>query len=161
MDINPFIEDLSIRIASDAEVDAWCQDTYGRSVKVYLNYDVRQPPAADDCPCVMAYPSEKEYGGSVYNDAVELVCMVHDEEAGTVSGYGNIVAFKGVSRVEAFRKLILRVVSCAVEGTEAGQIDSISVDYDSISQFPFVVAAMAVSISDPWRIGSGNPAENE
>lgn len=162
MDLNPFFADIAPALAGDAGISDLCQAEYGREVKVYMNYDARHPPGADDCPAVCVYPAEKSYGGDTYHDAIECVCLVHDDRAEEAyMGHDNVVGYAGVRHAESLRKAALRVISDRVAQTVSGQIDEIAVDYDTITQFPYIYAAMAVAISESWTMGSGNPAENQ
>ncbi len=161
MDINTLTNDLALAIGGSDTINGWCQANYGQILHVFMNLDVRNPPSADQCPCVCIYPAEKQYGGDTYNDAVESVCFVHDDRQESHGTLDNVVSYTGVKNVETLRQMVLSAISGVVADTADGQIDSISVDYDTISQFPFMTAAMAVVISVGWTIGSGDPAENE
>ena len=161
MDINPLVNILVEEIAQDAEIETWCQKEYGRSIQVFRNYDMRKPPTAEQCPCVCIYPSEKQYGGQNYQDAIECVCQVYDERTRSHADMPNIIDYTGVENVEDLRKLVLAAMARVIEGTDASRIDSVSVDYDTITEFPFVTAAQAAAIVTPYLIGSGNPVTNE
>lgn len=161
MDINPLLSDLAEAVATDADVESWCQDKYGKSITVFMNFDVRNPPEKDDCPCVCLYPAEKEYGGSIYADAIGNVVMVYDSGEETREDIDNIRQFSGPKNVEHLRKLVLRAQAGVIEATGSSRIESVSVDYDTISNFPFMLADQALQITTPWTLGSGNPVRNE
>lgn len=161
MDINTLMTDLAEAVATDSDVESWCQAQYEKSIKVFMNFDVRNPPQAADCPCVCLYPAEKQYGGSTYADAVGNVVMVYDEGEETHADIDNILQFSGPKNIEHLRKLVLRAQAGVIEATNNSRIDAISVDYDTISQFPFMLADQTLQIATPWTTGSGNPAKNE
>ena len=161
MDVNTLINDLVEAIAGDSVIETWCQAQYGKSVQVFTYVDLRNPPAADDCPCVCVTPVEKQYPGREYADAVDMTCIVHDRSTRTHDGYDNILEYVGTRNVEALRKLVLSVLADLVAATDASRIDQVSVDYDTISMFPFMLASQAAAVVTPYTVGSGNPAKNE
>ncbi|MCF8094470.1 MAG: hypothetical protein K9J79_03825 [Desulfobacteraceae bacterium] len=161
MDIEQLMNDLAEAIATDADIETWCQNEYGKSVRVFMNFDVRNPPKKEDCPCVCLYPTEKQYGGSTYADAIGNVVMVYDKRSESRADIENILQFTGPKNVEHLRKLALRAQAGVVEATESSRIESVSVDYDTISQFAFALADQSLQITTPWTLGSGNPVRNE
>jgi len=156
MDINTLIDSLSKAVATDSALESFCDTKYGSSIKVFLNFDARKPPEAADCPCVCIYPSQKEYGNGPYRDTVEIVCLINDDSTETISGYENIIAYAGVTNVEEMRKLVLAAAAGVIEATS-----SISVEYDTITWFPFILVSQALEIITPYTIGSGDPATLE
>ena len=161
MDLNPLIDNLVSAIATDSAIDAWCRDNYGRGIKVFGNFDVRNPPGEEDCPAVCVYPEEKQYGGRQYADAVTLVDMVHDPETRNRPGLDNVIEYAGVKNVEALRRLVLEAAVSVVEQSDTAGINEIAVDYSTIEWFPFCMAGQTLSIESPYVIGSGHPARNE
>jgi hypothetical protein len=161
MDLNPLIKSCKEQIATDADLDSWCQAAYGQAVKVYGNFDERMPPGASDCPCVAVFPNKKIYGGKEYADVLAFVCRLYDESAQVHAGIENIVDYAGVENIEDMRKLVLAVIAGVVEASGSARIVEVTVEYDSISYFPFIEVAAAVAIETPYTIGSGNPVLNE
>lgn len=161
MDINPLLTSLAETIASDADLEAWCQAEYGRSVQVRINFDTRLLVGEGDCPCVCVHPGEKQYGGNTYADAVNLDCMVDDDRMRGHAGYDTVIEYQGVYNVETMRKLVLTAAAGVIEATDDSRINSISVDYDAIQWFPRIVAYQAIEIETPYLLGSGHPARNE
>lgn len=153
MNINTLLADIAQQIALDAELDAWCMDTYGRNCKVLVNYDTRNPPGESDCPFVAIYPGAKRAGQAVAvkEHVIDIGCCIHDE-ASVVHPETNMTEYKGVQRIEVMRKY----VEDAVAGTSMGNalVAAVDIEYDTIDMFPFMVAAMAVTITEDVTIGS-------
>jgi hypothetical protein len=134
-------------LAQDAALAAWAMAHYGRVHKVFNNVNVLDLPAAGDCPYLaVAVPG---YRAGRELEAVDVVvvveCGLHDEAA-QVTGIANLVEFRGVDRLEAFRQLALAgLVACL-----GGSFDVVEVaaELDTYTQFPFLTCQMEVTVRE-------------
>jgi len=153
MDINDLIEDLSQGVARSETVSAWCLATYGQAHQVYVNYDERDPPGEDACPWVALMPSDKTTGKAVERKqhVIEAVCCIHDETSQTYTDT-NITEYKGVKRLETFRKY----VEDAIDGVDIGNVllDTVQIQYETIGSFPFMMAGMLINFGEPVVLGT-------
>ena len=154
MNINTLLNNISEAVAEDIELFAWSKATYGQKHSVYVNYDTRSLPGENNCPYVAIYPRLRTggVGSSIKKHVFQIVCTVFDRETGIHPGFDNIVEYEGVQRMEAFRKL----VETAINGVDIGNlwINSISVDYETIDSFPFMLAGMEIEIFETILISS-------
>lgn len=153
MNIDILIDMLSRAVARDDSIESWCTYTYGHRHKVYVNIDERQPPAAADCPYIALMPAAKRTGQDINrrNHTIDVACVLHDEES-RVHADINIVEYLGVSRLEQLRKL----AETAAFGALTGNLDLslLEIEYDTISMFPYLLAWMALQITEPVLIGT-------
>lgn len=153
MDINTLLETLTDAIANDEATKTWCKVTYGRNHKVYVNVDVQDQPGENDCPYTAIYPTDKLAGHytEMKTHGFDVICIIHDNESETLVE-ANIIQYKGVNRVEDFRKL----VETAIAGANIGNliIERIDIKYDTINLFPFMMAGMNISIREDHLLGS-------
>jgi len=152
MDINTLLTDLASAIATDAATLAWANATYDQDHKVYVNVDIQNPPGRTDCPAVEIHPAAKRVGQTITKKehAFEVTCGIYDE-AVKVHAETNIVEYEGVQRLEAFRKL----VEAAIVGVSVGNavFEEVSVEYDTISLFPFMLVGMGIGITKQLTVG--------
>jgi hypothetical protein len=153
MNINTLLDDLSNAIAVDSETATWCQSTYGRDHQVYVNLDDREPPAASGCPYVTLWPDSKKVGRGIgqKQHTIEVVCVIHDESSRTRSE-DNVIEYEGVKRLETFRKHVETAIAAVDMGNAL--LDELDIEYDPVSEFPFMAADMVITITDEWTIGS-------
>ena len=59
------IRSLRDAVLNDREINAWCDDYYGRKIKVLIGLDERNPPGQDDYPLVHLFPNTKTTGLAV------------------------------------------------------------------------------------------------
>lgn len=151
MDLNTLISALSTAMAADAATKAWSNTNYGQDHTVFENMDARDVPEDDDCPMAMIRPANRSGGLSqpqkqhvIYVDSV-----VYDTAMVTTSG---VRVFTGGRNVEAFRKLIFTAIKAAIPS--GCWISTVSVDYDTIEQFPYHWCGMTVEIAQEQTIGS-------
>jgi hypothetical protein len=157
MDINTLIDSLAEGIANDATLKNWANVSYAQDVTVFLNFDERNPPTSDQCPAVCVFPADKSYSGGRYLDTIEYVCILHDAEAREHVSIADIVEYVGVRHIETFRRHVLAVIAAIIEDTDTSRISDVSVAFDTITQFPYILAETVLTIETPWTIGQGNP----
>lgn len=170
---------LTAAVAGDSALETWCQAKYGQSVSVYVGMDMRNPPGEDDYPLVHIVASGKVAGQSLaaIDHRFSVVCGVHDtrsesstdawtdhagdiwvDEGGDVwvdhETNAGIVQSYGVTYVEELRALVQTAITGAVP---AGcWVERIEVDYESVEMYPFFLAGMEITVSQPVYQG-GDP----
>lgn len=153
MNINTLLTNYAQNIAIDVDIKAWCNVTYGRNHKVYINYDERDRPGENDAPFVAIYPINKTVGQTIRTQShgFELVCGIYDESV-KVHAETNITEYEGVQRIEIFRKL----VEDAIIATDIGnaRVDKAEIDYETIETFPFMLALMDIEVINELTLGS-------
>ena len=87
MDISDLIDDLSAGVARDPDTLAWADLTYGQDHRVYVNFDVENPPGSDYCPYVMLMPERKRAGQTI-RERTHVVERIDDGVAGDEDGRG-------------------------------------------------------------------------
>ncbi len=155
MNINTLTAALKTGIADSSAITAWCNANYNQDISIYINLDLTDPPQESDCPYVVVYPVGKQVGESLTpkRHSYEVVCCLYDENSTTT---GNVVEFTGVANIEALRKLIETALVGASMAT--ARIAELSIEYEFVENFPFMMAAMGVEILEDVLIG-GNYLE--
>ena len=149
MDINTLTSALKTAIAGDSSLTAWCTANY-RKHSVWVNMDLTDPPAESSCPYVVIYPVGKQVGEmqSPKRHVFEIVCCLYD--AGSTTS-GNTTVYTGVANLETMRKY----VETAVIGASMGEcwVSSLQIEYETIENFPFLLAGMTIEIYEDVCIG--------
>jgi hypothetical protein len=154
MNINTLLNALVNAIATDADLTAWCNTTYGRQHKVFVNIDKRNPPGEEDCPFVIIFPIQKRVGRGGVGQKLhgfEADCCIYNEDSGTPTE-PNVLWCTGVTEIEAFRKK----VETAIANINISNIllETIDIEYEVIESFPFLWAGMTLIITETVTIGS-------
>lgn len=155
-DMNDLLAALGEALASDADMATWCGNHYDTALTVYENCDAREDPPASACPFVIVSPIEKHAGLSLREKqhGVGVAVVVYDESQATSAA--GVVRFVGGRNVEALRQLVLDCIQDNVpSGLHLSNVDTV---YDTIEQFPFVSANMALIFEQTQTIGQ-NPFE--
>jgi len=154
MNINTLLNDFSEAVAQSSTIKAWTQANYTADHKVYVGMDTRKPPNKDDCPYVAIYPERKQIGQHQRekHHEIEVVCCIHDDTSRTHPGISNLIEYTGVQNIESFRKL----VETCIAGVDIGNatLSLVSVDYEMIESFPFIMCGMIVDVWESVTIGS-------
>lgn len=153
MNINALITDMAEAIAQSADVLAWANLYYKRDHRVFVNFDMENPPGESYCPYAVIYPESKLAGQTIQQRAhvLHVVTCVYDDSSREYPGINNIIEYEGLQRAEAFRKL----VETAMAGVDIGNgVIDFNIEYDPISDFPFLWCGMAVTITEPVTMGS-------
>ncbi len=150
MNINTLTTALRTAIDGSAALATWCSSNYGQDISIYVNLDLTDPPGESNCPYVVIYPVGKQVGEMVTpkRHNYEIICCIYDATSTTTD---NVVEFTGVANIESLRKLI----ETALVGAEMGcaWISEINVEYETMENFPFIMAAMGIEISEDVLIG--------
>lgn len=151
-DINTLIETIGDALAVDSDVASWCDSYYDTALTVYENCDSRDDPPPSACPMVVMSPMEKHAGMALKEKqhGIGVSVVVYDENKETSDA--GVIRFVGGRRVEALRKLVL----ASITGNTPSNIHLMNVDivYDTIEQFPFVTAAMALIFEETQILGT-------
>ncbi len=151
MNINGIIDLFSSGVAAHPALTTWANTTYGRSHKIFVNFDKRNPPGEAECPFVVIYPMSKTAGISVgeKKHAFEVDCCIYDESTRST---GQIIEYNSVRRIEEMRKLVENVLVATDLGNALMQ--TVDIEYDVIESFPFAWAGMVIEISELFTLGS-------
>jgi len=154
MDINDLIDDFSVGIAQDADVLEWSNQNFGKDLKVFVNFDQENPPGADDCPLAAVIPESKRFGQTIRDPEhiVNVIACVRNNASRQHPSVGNITEYQGVSQIEDLRKLI---ETALVGLSDLGNATlDFEVEYDTITDFPFMWCYMAVIVKLPITMGA-------
>lgn len=155
MDINSLIQTFTTAVSSQADLDAWAVTQYGQGVAVYENIDLRNPPPPDDCPLVVFSHAEKTGGMQTSKSHVIGVdILVHDDRVDTDDN--GVVIYYGGRTAETLRQRVLAKITDIIPGNLF--LESVTVQYDPIAQFPYMFVDMTLTILEENLIGS-NPFE--
>ena len=130
-------------IATDTDIEAFCQTKYGRSIKAMLGFDSFDKPTDEDCPYATVVPLKKNEG--LCNDKYTYVlaigwAIVND----TVDRVGNKVTFPGVEEVEELGRLIFNAVAAL---NPEFPVEDSDFDIESMAWFPQHVGRMDLTLS--------------
>ena len=155
MNINTLITDMAEAIAQDPDLLEWANLHYSRDHYVFVNFDIENPPGDSYCPYVVIYPETKRIGQGIREriHTLHVVSCVHDDSYRDYPNFTNIVEYQGLQRAEACRKLVETAMAAVDIGN--GLID-FEIEYDSITDFPYIWCFMAAIITEPVTMGS-NP----
>ena len=150
MNINDLTEAFRDALKNNSALNSWCTSNYSQEAMIYVNLDLSDPPGETDCPYVVLYPVGKQVGerSARKSHNYEIICGLYDTAATTT---GQVVEYTGVQNIEALRKL----VETALTGADIAPawVASIGVEYETIENFPFIMAAMAIEIIEEICIG--------
>ena len=156
-----YINSLAEALALDTTIAAWATGLYGKGHKVYVNLDLRNPPAEDDCPYIALYPQGQTYGRETREQMIEIevVCCLNDSalvthtqgEGEEATPIANLVEFAGVRRLEEFRRLVEKKIATVAIGNAA--ISAGESDYETIDFFPVFMVGQRFTIIDHLCIG--------
>ena len=153
MNINTLVTDMAEAIAQDPDILEWANLYYNRDHYVFVNCDIKNLPGESYCPYFAIFPEAKRAGQTVRqrSHTVHVVSCVNDANFRDYPGFTNIIEYEGVQRAEAFRKL----AETAMVGVDIGNgVIDFDVDYDTITDFPFMWSYMAAVITEPVTMGS-------
>lgn len=153
MNINTLISELSKTVANDSALTNWAVNAYGQSHNVFINMDLRDPPKDTDCPYLVILPLSKSVGRGREEKTheIEISCCVYDDDF-EIHAETNITEFAGSKRLEEFRKLAETVIANSDIGNAL--IESVDIEYDVVSSFPFMWVGMVFEITEQFVFGS-------
>jgi|GEM_PF-3013379 len=100
---------LRDELASNAEVDSWCVEKFGKQAKFYAGFNVRKPPKDSELPTVILIPDETDVDESGRRTfTIGLVWAVSSSESVTD---GNRVTLAGCLLADEFGELLMGALS--------------------------------------------------
>ena len=153
MDINTLTETLALALADDLAISDWCQETYSRDQKVYINIDINNPPGHGECPWILLYPTSKSVSlqSNQKPHSYHIEIGLYDEALVDPPARTNLTEFLGGQRLEGFRQLVQSAIITALPS--ALDLEELEIDYDTISAFPFFLSGMVIKLTEPVCIG--------
>lgn len=171
-DVNVILGALTAAVAAHTALETWAVSEYGRAVKVSENWDARKDPVQGDCPLAILYPLVKQ--GDLTDDpklvVVGVSCVVFDSGVGDQFDFewddglewneplewnpedANVIRFAGGAHVETFRKYVLAAIKTVLP--PGITIVSVTTDYNTIEQFPFVSVGMDITLAEFKTLGA-------
>jgi hypothetical protein len=154
MDLNEIISHLRDDLAASAEIALWAVDAYGRTHKVYVGIDMRNPPAVGDYPCLSLAMLGKTAGlaADQIEHSIGITCGIYDEAVATNLD-ANSIEYAGVQHIEEYRKLVetAAVVCVAALGL---RLTELKITFAPIELFPYFLCDMELTIVEDTEFGS-------
>ena len=161
LSLSTHINSLAEALATNAAILSFANTNYGKLHKIYVNLDLRNPPAEADCPYIAFYPQLQSYGRESREQMIEIevVCCLHDTALITHfcpppadhTQIPNLVEYAGVRRLENFRRTVEKAIAAVAIGNAA--ISAGESDYETIDFFPFFMVGQRFTIIDHLCIG--------
>ncbi len=150
MNINTLTGIIKTAIADSAAITTWCTTNYSQDITIYVNLDLTDPPKESNCPYVVIYPLGKQVGEmmSPKRHNYEVIACIYDATSTTT---GNVTEYAGVTNIESLRKLIETAITAADMAT--AWVAEIDIEYETIENFPFILAAMGIGVIESVQIG--------
>lgn len=151
-DMNTTISDLAAAIAQDTTIDTWCRLEYDTGLTVLENCDALSDPGESDCPLLILFPMSRSGGINepVKRLGIGMAVIVFDD--GKPESIDQVVRFTGGRNVDTLRGYIVDVIQSNIP---AGlHLSAIQTEYETIGEFPFVTANMAMEFTQTQTIGT-------
>lgn len=147
------IEAFKDALTINAGLTDWAQARYGRSHKVYVNIDTRQPPGESDCPYIMLRPTAARYGRGASQKIIniDMLCCLYDEEF-VLDPETNAVEYYGIGN--SMDMLDLAVAAIAAVGTGNSLLQDVEAEFETIEFFPFFMAGCPLTLVEPITLGA-------
>jgi len=132
-----------VAIRTSAEIEAFCQEKYGKTFKIYDGYDEKKPPTAADCPYVALLPGAKGEGAGRSENAYMLTiawCICNK----TPIIVGSDISYPGLRETDTLGQLILETVA---ELNPSYPVNDIDYDIDPSSNFPQYPGRMNLTLN--------------
>lgn len=151
-DMNTLLQALRDGIADDSATKSWCTTNYTKNHKVYIGLDQDSPPISDNYPIVSVYPLGKISGYSAEEVAHKFGVMlgIYDSSLAT-GGKTNVVEYKGVQNIEAFRKLVAAAIKTAVTTVRIAEVEIV---YEALEVFPYFLCEQQITLIEDTEFGS-------
>ena len=122
---------------ASAEMDAFCQDTFGKPVTVFVGYSAKKPPKAADCPYIVVLPGHKTEGPQLEDFTYTVPVGWCIAEPGTVYN------------ADAMGQIILQAIA------ECGDVPVFKYDYtlDCMTFLPQILGHLSIEIEIPVTFG--------
>lgn len=143
MNLTEVVLDLRAQVAQSSEVQAFCQDNFGKQPKFMAGYNARKPPLDEDLPVVAFIPDGAEYdevGRATYTIGLAFACSNK-----TIITDGNLVTYEGYIKLDAFSRVLLDALAHV---TPNYKISAEGYDLWPSSQFPAFVGALSLTVQE-------------
>jgi len=151
--IVPTLRTFAEALADDAALTAWAQAAYGRKQRIFINYDLRNPPGAADCPYVALYPEILRLGTGQTRKLAQLqleLCLY--DESLRIYADDSITEYAGVQNIIDFMQLAIRAVQASDLGNAL--LEMLEPAFETIESFPFFVAGLPLAITEDYVLGA-------
>jgi hypothetical protein len=150
-DMNTLLQALRDGIADATAIKTWCTTNYTRNHTVYVGLDQENPPDDDAYPIVSLYPISKGAGNSEEEKKHVFGVMlgIYDTALAT-GGKTNVVEYKGVQNIEAFRKLVAAAISAALTTV---RITDVAIAYEALELFPYFLCEQQFTAVEDTEFG--------
>ncbi|AIF52004.1 hypothetical protein [Pelosinus sp. UFO1] len=139
-----------VAIRGSAEIEAFCQEKYGKTFKLYDGYDEKSPPIADDCPYIVLLPGSKlEGAGKPENTYMATIAWCIYNKNPIVSG--NDISYPGLVETDTLGQLILETVA---ELNPSYPVNEADYDIDPGSNFPQYPGRMNLTLNMQVTMGT-------
>ena len=151
--IIPTLRTFAEALADNAALTAWAQAAYGRKQRIKINYDLRNPPGAADCPYVALYPQVMRLGtGQTRKLAQSRMELCLYDESLRIYADDTMTEYAGVQNIIDFMQLAIR----AIETTDLGNalLELLEPAFETIESFPFFLAGLPLAITEDYVLGA-------
>ena len=152
MEIYDLMKDIAAAVAVDSDISTWCQATFGDLHEVLMDEDLRDPSSAAPAvrfhsPYKRAHQEQRrvEHGFFIY--------VLVNSAADTVEAPANLSEFTATEYLMTF---LDKVISAIFSNKPAAAVMEYDLTTDTISNFPFFDAELALLFNQPLTIGE-NP----
>ena len=151
--IVPTLRTFAEALADDAALTAWAQAAYGRKHRIFINYDLRNPPGEADCPYVALYPEILRLGTGQTRKLTQFameVCLC--DESLRIYADDTVEEHAGVQNIVDFMQHAIR----ALETIDLGNalLELLEPAFDTIESFPFFSAGLPLAITEDYVLGA-------
>lgn len=160
MNIDTLVDLLIDAFVADAAILSWCNTNYLTPHTIYKGIDLRNPPPEDDYPIIHVWPIYKSVGYSLAQKphGIGIVTGINDStiSSDTDTNLVTVKKYRGLARIEAFRKLIESSVETEIDSntnTIELTIDSLEISYETIESFPFFLAINTYILTEVYSQG--------
>ena len=152
MQIYDLLKDSADAIAEDTTIQSWCQSIFGNTHTVIIDEDIRNP--GNDAPAVRLHSPYKRANQEVreIDHGFYAYIMVNASED-ALGPHINIDQFQATQHLMTFITYIISAINTAKPAVAVMEYD---LETDTITNFPFFEADLALSFMQPLTIGQ-NP----
>jgi hypothetical protein len=160
MNIDTLIELLVDALIADASILSWCNTNYSTPHTIYKGIDLSNPPGEDEYPLIAIWPISKTSGYQLAEKAhvIQITSGIYDStfSSDTDTNLVTVKRYRGVSRTEAFRKLVETAVVAEIgSNTNTTELveEALEISYEPIEFFPSFFATDIYVFNEPISAG--------
>jgi len=149
MEIYDLLKDSSTAIATDSDITAWCQATFGSAHEVLIDEDLRDP--SGDAPAVRLHsPFKRAHQEQRLVDHGFYVYVLINSTPDAVNPESNLAEFAATEYLMTF---IDKIIGAIYAAKPAAAVMEFDLSTDTITSFPYFEADLAVVFSQHLVIG--------